>query len=346
MVEQPIAPPVVVIQSTGDFYAPLAPLGQWETVEGYGSVWVPNGVAVGWRPYCNGHWENTDAGWFWVSDESWGWATYHYGRWDNDGINGWFWIPQTEWAPAWVSWRSGGDYVGWCPTPPRERFNRGVRIEVGIDIGPPSAFVFVEQRRFLERQRPATVIVNNTTIINKTTIINNTTVINKTVINAGPQVTVIERASGHPIQKVAIRDLRRNTETPVAAVHPELKTRRPTTPGTGRPTPVPPTAARPATPPPAPREADSGRPGTRTKTRSSRGKSSADAPRASEPNPDRQGTRKTPCAASHRTSDQIDEAETTREEAAGQKGRTEETRWATRRRIYWQVIIFNDSGVG
>ena len=115
VVEQPVAPPVVVIQATTDFYAPLSPLGQWVTVDGYGSVWVPRGVEAGWRPYCNGHWENTDAGWFWVSDESWGWATYHYGRWDNDGIHGWFWIPQTEWAPAWVSWRSGGGYVGWCP---------------------------------------------------------------------------------------------------------------------------------------------------------------------------------------------------------------------------------------
>jgi len=30
-----------------------------------------------WRPYCNGHWQRTEAGWYWVSDDPGAWATYH-----------------------------------------------------------------------------------------------------------------------------------------------------------------------------------------------------------------------------------------------------------------------------
>src|SRR2546423_9736807 len=30
-------------------------------------------------------------------------------------------VPGDEWAPAWVSWRSSKDYVGWAPLPPEAR---------------------------------------------------------------------------------------------------------------------------------------------------------------------------------------------------------------------------------
>jgi len=84
---QPAPPPVyaqpttveVVIREERDFYEPLSPYGRWEYIGSYGRCWVPAGVDSSWRPYCNGHWESTDAGWYWVSDEPWGWATYHYG---------------------------------------------------------------------------------------------------------------------------------------------------------------------------------------------------------------------------------------------------------------------------
>ena len=34
-----------------------------------------------WRPYTLGRWAYTDDGWTWISDEPFGWITYHYGRW-------------------------------------------------------------------------------------------------------------------------------------------------------------------------------------------------------------------------------------------------------------------------
>jgi hypothetical protein len=99
-VEPSADPSVVVIQSESDFYGPLDPYGRWVVVADYGRCWVPNGVGPDWRPYCNGHWQRTDAGWYWVSDEQWGWATYHYGRWALDMNYGWVWVPQTLWAPS------------------------------------------------------------------------------------------------------------------------------------------------------------------------------------------------------------------------------------------------------
>jgi hypothetical protein len=205
------APAVVVVQSDDDFYQPLSPYGQWVVVDGYGRCWRPAQVEAGWRPYSNGHWELTDAGWYWDSDEPWAWATYHYGRWELNGSYGWVWVPQTQWAPAWVSWREGGGYVGWAPLPPEPR--GGVSINVSIA---PAAFCFVEERRMHEPVRPTTVIVNNTTIINKTVNITKTKVVNKVVINEGPRSDEVERVSGRKFQAVSATDLRHKEEQPVA----------------------------------------------------------------------------------------------------------------------------------
>ena len=99
------------------FYDDLSPYGDWVPYQNYGYVWVPN--EMGFRPYYNnGHWVYTDYGWTWVSNYSWGWAPFHYGRWLYDDAYGWMWVPGYEWAPAWVSWRSNGDYYGWAPLGP------------------------------------------------------------------------------------------------------------------------------------------------------------------------------------------------------------------------------------
>jgi hypothetical protein len=218
IVETP--PAVVVIQQDDDFVQPLSPYGEWVDVNGYGRCWRPAHVESGWRPYSNGHWESTADGWYWVSDEPWAWATYHYGRWQLAGNYGWVWVPQTQWAPAWVSWREGGGYVGWAPLPPEPR--GGVSVNVTIA---PAAFCFVEERRMHEPVRPTTVIVNNTTIINKTVNITKTKVVNKVVINEGPRRDEVEKATGKKIQEVSIKDLRQKDEEPVAEKHQNLRAR-------------------------------------------------------------------------------------------------------------------------
>ena len=63
----------VSIHSPAEFYEPLAAHGTWVNVDSYGRCWRPAGVAAGWRPYCNGYWEWTDCGSYWVSDEPWAW---------------------------------------------------------------------------------------------------------------------------------------------------------------------------------------------------------------------------------------------------------------------------------
>jgi len=218
VVVQPSAPaPVVVIQSESDFYEPLSSYGRWEVVAGYGRCWIPGRVEVGWRPYSDGYWQRTDAGWYWMSAEPWGWATYHYGRWDWHVRYGWFWMPQTQWAPAWVCWREGGGYVGWAPLRPSVTI--GVNVHIG-DYEPAHAsraFVFVEHRRMLEPVRPKTVIVNNTTIINQTVNITNIKVVNKTVINEGPRTEVVERETGRKVRSVAAREVRNQEEKTVVA---------------------------------------------------------------------------------------------------------------------------------
>jgi hypothetical protein len=108
------------IRRAEDFYEPLSPYGRWVSYPGYGMVFVPSAtvVGVGFRPYTYGHWEYTEWGWTWVDHHPFGWATGHYGRWFYDSSYGWVWVPGTVWSPAWVTWRTGGGYIGWAPMPP------------------------------------------------------------------------------------------------------------------------------------------------------------------------------------------------------------------------------------
>src|SRR5437763_12300580 len=102
------------------FYNKLEPYGDWIETGDYGYVFHPRPAeASRWRPYTDGHWVYTDAGWTWISEEPFGWATYHYGRWTRLRGIGWAWAPGNQCAPAWVSWRQRPDDVG-SPPMPRE----------------------------------------------------------------------------------------------------------------------------------------------------------------------------------------------------------------------------------
>ena len=123
--------------SLGEFRDSLSPYGEWIDTPEYGTVWRP-AVDDGWRPYFRGRWAWTVAGWYWVAEEPFGWAVYHYGRWAYlDGI-GWGWLPGHRWAPAWVAWRWGDGYAGWCPLGPR-----------GYVYSRPVDYVIVQQQFFL-----------------------------------------------------------------------------------------------------------------------------------------------------------------------------------------------------
>jgi hypothetical protein len=133
------------------FYDSLSPYGEWIEVGDYGSCWKPSGVDSDWAPYADGYWSYTDGGWTWVSYEEFGGVVYHYGRWVQVEDEGWCWVPDYEWAPAWVSWRSNDEYVGWAPLPPEARWRRetgfSVWVDTQFDIG-PARFNFCRTRDF------------------------------------------------------------------------------------------------------------------------------------------------------------------------------------------------------
>ncbi|MBV8276192.1 MAG: hypothetical protein JO170_13170, partial [Verrucomicrobia bacterium] len=89
--EAPVTDQAAVNDSYDVFYDQLSADGHWIYAENYGYVFQPNVAAnnADWRPYTNGHWEATDRGWYWDTEEPFGWATYHYGRWANIDGTGW-----------------------------------------------------------------------------------------------------------------------------------------------------------------------------------------------------------------------------------------------------------------
>jgi len=110
------------------FYTELSPYGTWVEIDYGVVVWRPTVMRMGWAPYRMGSWVWTYDGWYWDSYESFGYITYHYGRWYYDDYYGWLWYPDYEWAPAWVEWRYDNDYIGWAPLHPYASFS----INLGI----------------------------------------------------------------------------------------------------------------------------------------------------------------------------------------------------------------------
>lgn len=178
------------------FYSELAPYGTWITDAQYGYIWVPD-AGPGFQPYAtNGYWVMTEYGNTWVSDYSWGWAPFHYGRWLFDDYYGWVWIPGTEWAPAWVAWRSGGDYYGWAPLGP------GVAISVSVgNYIPDPYWVFVPQRYVCGPGAYHHYVYyrNDVTIIHRTVIVNTTHNHRHRDYFTGPSRQDIERSRGSRI---------------------------------------------------------------------------------------------------------------------------------------------------
>lgn len=98
-------------------YSDLDDNGTWKEEPEVGNVWVPNNVSPDWAPYSDGNWAYVAPwGWTWVGSEPWGFAPYHYGRWNNFGSY-WGWCPGPIYAPpfygpAYVGFLGGGFGVG------------------------------------------------------------------------------------------------------------------------------------------------------------------------------------------------------------------------------------------
>ena len=247
------------IQSPAEFYTPLSPYGSWVQVGSYGRCWHPTQIATGWRPYTMGHWEWSDSGWYWVSDEPWAWACYHYGYWALDPVYGWVWVPGTEWAPAWVVWREAPDYIGWAPCGP------------GGAVVADSFFVFCDVHHFHDRLRPQELVFNDPGLIRRSHRVGGFRtetrdfdgVQRRIAFNQGPSPDPIQRATGTRFTPRPVTELVRQTPVPESVrrnlSRPERQRVQPTTPEqtpsrTGREQQRLYREAPPATPPPTGRQ--------------------------------------------------------------------------------------------
>src|SRR2546423_798429 len=211
------------------FYTKLEGYGDWIETGDYGYVFHPREAesSRNWRPYTNGRWVYTDVGWTWISEEPFGWATYHYGRWTRLRGIGWVWVPGEQWAPAWVSWRKSSDYVGWAPLPPEARFDQRTGIhnwsDNYYDIG-PDQYCFVASREFGAPRVAQTLLPpeRNLTIVNQTTNITNITYNNTTVVNEGPNYDELRSISRESVQRYR---LERNVNVDLAGGEPKSQMR-------------------------------------------------------------------------------------------------------------------------
>jgi hypothetical protein len=200
---QPPSPPVDEYADAGpsmnDFRTGLRSYGRWINTPEYGLVWQPRRVSAQWQPYWDGRWVWTTAGWTWVTDEPWGWATYHYGRWAMVDAVGWVWLPGRVWAPAWVAWRWGGGYAGWCPLGPR-----------GVVYVQPRSWVFVESPRFLAPVRHNTVPIN---VVTRVWTRAQPLPVMRPTPRAGPPPRIVEEHTRVPVRVVPIVEAQSRTST-------------------------------------------------------------------------------------------------------------------------------------
>jgi hypothetical protein len=194
------------------FFEDLSSYGSWVWLEGPGWVWSPHNVSVDWRPYVLGHWAYTDYGWTWVSEETWGWAAYHYGRWSYESSYGWVWMPGKVWAPAWVSWQYGNGWVGWAPLSWRVKW----RVDSGLDWGridrrdelKSFRWCFVKTSDLVEPNLKHHIApaARNVTLINITNNVTHYTTVENRIINGGVKVGVVQKVVGRPIPRLRVRE--------------------------------------------------------------------------------------------------------------------------------------------
>jgi hypothetical protein len=195
------------------FYDSLNPHGRWLNVDGYGYAFSPRiGSRSSWRPYVDGRWVSTSQGWAWDSNEPFGWACYHYGRWTRIARHGWVWIPGRQWAPSWVSWRYGSDSVGWAPLPPSVGYGSiGHDCDARYGIAPTS-YTFIRATHFGRSSyvNVSLSITNITQIFHQTINVTNIVQIrqqhdNLFVQRGGPALDWVEKRCGERIERAPIQ---------------------------------------------------------------------------------------------------------------------------------------------
>jgi hypothetical protein len=219
-------------------YQDLDANGVWRVEAGYGNVWVPNRVVIGWAPYRDGYWTWIDPwGWTWVDNAPWGFAVSHYGRWAHVR-NTWCWVPgpvraRAVYAPALVVFVGGSNFqvaiaagsggaIGWFPLGPRDVYRPAYPVS----------------RTYFNNVNTTNTVINVTNITN---VYNNRNVTNVTYANqrvpgavvAVPTTTFVQ---AQPVSRAALRlapeAVIKAQVSPIAAVAPTpVSVRGPAQPG-------------------------------------------------------------------------------------------------------------------
>jgi hypothetical protein len=224
-------------------YDDLDDYGDWRDEPDHGHVWYPRDVDPGWAPYSSGYWNWVGPwGWTWVDEEPWGFAPYHYGRWNNFGGR-WGWCPgpydaYPVYGPAFVGFLGGGfgfeagfgfgGGIGWFP----------------LGFGEPFFPWFPCSHNFINIVNVHNTFISNTNVfntnihnvnfvnahsVNAVTVTNRNTFMNGQAINRGAtHLTAGMLRGGHVTNSVGIRptphsslgsvNMRSNVARPSAAV--------------------------------------------------------------------------------------------------------------------------------
>ncbi len=201
----------------------LSANGDWETDADNDPVWYPAAVSVDWQPYQCGHWAwIAPWGWTWVECEAWGFAPFHYGRWERRntprGLR-WGWIPgppvvRPIYSPALVVFVGGGTGVtAWFPLGPRETYVPWYHTS-------PLYLNRVNVSNIYSRN---TVQVRNVYNQHTTNVYNTTTIVNNVYVNRQVATVAVPQASfaaGRPVVRSEVHvDPRELAAAPVLA-HP------------------------------------------------------------------------------------------------------------------------------
>ncbi len=176
--------------------ADLDEYGDWTPTPQYGPVWFPRNVAYGWTPYSIGHWANIAPwGYTWIDSQPWGFAPFHYGRWNNFGGR-WGWVPgppptvfagpgwggpppRPVYSPALVAFVGGGG--GGFSLNLSIGGHAGVGVTAWFPLGPSEPYVpwYHTSPAYVNRVNVTNIYATNTTQIHNT-YVNKVTVYNVT----------------------------------------------------------------------------------------------------------------------------------------------------------------------
>ena len=249
--------------------AELDQYGDWQRDSSYGTVWYPRQVAYDWTPYSAGHWAwIAPWGWTWIESEPWGFAPFHYGRWNNFGGR-WGWVPgpppdvlrdgfggrapRCVYSPALVAFVGGANFsisIGFGG-------GSGAGVTAWFPLGPQEAYTpwYQASPAYVNRVNVTNIYNTNVTeihntYINQTTNVYNTT--NVTYVNRNVATVAVQQrdfAAGRSVaQSIPIRldaNVRRQLAQAPILPHPLVSPLRTAAAPQAPARALPPTVARP-----------------------------------------------------------------------------------------------------